>query len=71
MIQDTIMETLQNKELVLKSNVQLIWVILWGVTMLIWAIINLEKIKNIRISNEIKREELRKLKLENDAKDDI
>jgi len=66
MLQDSIIHILQNKELVLKSNIQLIWVLIWGITTIIWAIINLEKIKSIKISNELMKEEARKLRLEND-----
>ena len=66
MLQESIMDILQNKELVLKSNIQLIWVIIWGVTTIIWAIINLEKIKSIKINNELMKEEAKKLKLENE-----
>lgn len=66
MIQDSIAGVLQNKELVLKSNIQLIWVTIWGITTFIWAIINLEKLKSIKINNERMKEEVRKLKIEND-----
>jgi hypothetical protein len=71
MLQDSIIDTLQHKELVLKSNIQLIWVVIWGITTIIWAVINLEKIKSIKINNELMKEELRKLKIENDKKDDL
>lgn len=66
MLQDSIMDILQKKELVLKSNIQLIWVIIWGITTIIWAVINLEKVKNIKLNNDLLKEQARQLKIEND-----
>lgn len=66
MLQDSIMDILQSRELVLKSNIQLIWVIIWGITTIIWGIINLEKIKGIKLNNDLLKEQARQLKIEND-----
>lgn len=65
MIQEEILDVLQHRELVLRSNIHLIWVIIWGFTTMIWALINLYKIKGIKIKNDLMKQEAEKIRLEN------